>query len=315
MHVGVSAWWRAVDTPKVVLRLIPATIVAAGWAWSGWYSAGRHFGTHGLIVFDSGYVLVQVIRDAFPITPERFLAETWYPEELPRAGLVRKEKNGIRWSLPCLHYEFSSLLGGWWFIRLPLWLAFVLAMTWPLWWLRRERCRRRVTAAGQQADAGDAIRLRDRSRRHLLFCLSALAVVGLVWIGTGLYEFTFSYPGQFAVLAGRGLITVMDSREYMTGSFWHESIWTSALRREHFELSWTLPHTARFAQSTVGRWREINIPLWFIVAVLAMPTTIMARRALRPMPGHCACCGYNLTGNVSGHCPECGRLLHPAQGK
>jgi hypothetical protein len=29
----------------------------------------------------------------------------------------------------------------------------------------------------------------------------------------------------------------------------------------------------------------------------------------RPMypPGHCQNCGYNLTGNVSGICPECGR--------
>ena len=27
----------------------------------------------------------------------------------------------------------------------------------------------------------------------------------------------------------------------------------------------------------------------------------------RPIPpGHCQTCGYNLTGNVSGRCPECG---------
>ena len=25
-----------------------------------------------------------------------------------------------------------------------------------------------------------------------------------------------------------------------------------------------------------------------------------------PRPGHCQNCGYNLTGNVSGTCPECG---------
>ena len=25
-----------------------------------------------------------------------------------------------------------------------------------------------------------------------------------------------------------------------------------------------------------------------------------------PLPGHCLKCGYNLTGNVSGICPECG---------
>lgn len=29
-------------------------------------------------------------------------------------------------------------------------------------------------------------------------------------------------------------------------------------------------------------------------------------RAPRPQPGHCKSCGYNLTGNVSGKCSECG---------
>jgi len=28
-------------------------------------------------------------------------------------------------------------------------------------------------------------------------------------------------------------------------------------------------------------------------------------------PGHCRKCGYNLAGNVSGRCPECGRTLQP----
>ena len=27
-------------------------------------------------------------------------------------------------------------------------------------------------------------------------------------------------------------------------------------------------------------------------------------------PGHCQKCGYNLTGNVSGRCPECGEATH-----
>lgn len=29
----------------------------------------------------------------------------------------------------------------------------------------------------------------------------------------------------------------------------------------------------------------------------------------RPPSGHCASCGYDLTGNVSGRCPECGREI------
>jgi hypothetical protein len=33
---------------------------------------------------------------------------------------------------------------------------------------------------------------------------------------------------------------------------------------------------------------------------------IVAERYKIP-PGHCQICGYNLTGNVSGRCPECGK--------
>ncbi|MCC6358656.1 MAG: hypothetical protein IT450_07930 [Phycisphaerales bacterium] len=29
----------------------------------------------------------------------------------------------------------------------------------------------------------------------------------------------------------------------------------------------------------------------------------------RPRPGCCSACGYDLTGNVSGTCPECGRAI------
>jgi hypothetical protein len=33
----------------------------------------------------------------------------------------------------------------------------------------------------------------------------------------------------------------------------------------------------------------------------------------RFVPGHCQKCGYNLTGNVSGVCPECGEKATPQQ--
>ncbi len=38
---------------------------------------------------------------------------------------------------------------------------------------------------------------------------------------------------------------------------------------------------------------------------IAFPTFVFWRRGRRRKPGHCGC-GYDLTGNVSGRCPECG---------
>lgn len=49
------------------------------------------------------------------------------------------------------------------------------------------------------------------------------------------------------------------------------------------------------------------IPLWLPLVVVAIPTSILFYRDHKRIPpGHCQECGYNLTGNESGICPECG---------
>ncbi len=48
------------------------------------------------------------------------------------------------------------------------------------------------------------------------------------------------------------------------------------------------------------------IPMWCIAPFVFIPTFLLWRKD-RPIPeGHCLKCGYNLTGNVSGKCSECG---------
>lgn len=43
--------------------------------------------------------------------------------------------------------------------------------------------------------------------------------------------------------------------------------------------------------------------------LIAILVGIFFQRAPKPQAGHCATCDYNLTGNVSGVCPECGRRI------
>ncbi len=55
---------------------------------------------------------------------------------------------------------------------------------------------------------------------------------------------------------------------------------------------------------------DVSVPFWMPFLIVASPTTILwwlDRR--RIPPGHCQKCGYNLTGNVSGVCPECGEPI------
>lgn len=61
----------------------------------------------------------------------------------------------------------------------------------------------------------------------------------------------------------------------------------------------------------------LSIPIWLLTINLgflpALASFLWAvktlRRARRRFLNHCQRCGYNLTGNTSGTCPECGHKL------
>ena len=62
-----------------------------------------------------------------------------------------------------------------------------------------------------------------------------------------------------------------------------------------------LLHWQRF-----GYLSTVFVPLWMPFVLLALPTAFLWHRDRRPPKGHCQGCGYDLTGNVSGICSECG---------
>ena len=63
----------------------------------------------------------------------------------------------------------------------------------------------------------------------------------------------------------------------------------------------------------------VALPHWVLFLVTGVPPTVRGakwtRRALRRLrqrpTGHCVRCGYDLTANVSGVCPECGTAVQP----
>lgn len=95
---------------------------------------------------------------------------------------------------------------------------------------------------------------------------------------------------------------------------WRPSGWNRAADKYAGVPGWKL---AKYGGATpliwwveVGalpKWRWVSVPLWMPFVALALPTGILwygDRR--RVLPGHCRACGYDLTGNVSGRCQECG---------
>ncbi len=105
-------------------------------------------------------------------------------------------------------------------------------------------------------------------------------------------------------------------RPLIGGGMIHRGGW--AVRTQESNFYWWPPFDAisRFTyttnisgKTTTQRWTQrVTFPLWLPLVLIAIPTAFLWWRDRPPRPGHCPC-GYDLTGNVSGTCPECGRVI------
>jgi hypothetical protein len=88
---------------------------------------------------------------------------------------------------------------------------------------------------------------------------------------------------------------------------WYGFRWMAC--RSYTGPGFTVPNAPTYYKAWV-----LEVSLAYISALaLSYPITIFVRgtvrRYRRQRQGCCLKCGYNLTGNVSGTCPECGRKL------
>lgn len=123
-----------------------------------------------------------------------------------------------------------------------------------------------------------------------------------------------SWGRQWSYLADYGLLAVADNCLYLT------------FQRPDYSCSYCTPRdlltleyfTARLDTTQVWRpsmaRRVIVMPLWMCLVLPVVPTAVLFWRDRRRIPpGHCRACGYNLTGDVSGVCPECGGRITDAE--
>ena len=79
-------------------------------------------------------------------------------------------------------------------------------------------------------------------------------------------------------------------------------------------ISWTTENAGGARRYHIARSSLFAFPYWAPAVALSLLPAAWLLRALaarrRRGPGrHCAHCGYDLTGNVSGVCPECGNAV------
>jgi len=140
------------------------------------------------------------------------------------------------------------------------------------------------------------------NRTPLLFAsvLAPSALVFLAWVVTAHWHFQCAF-GDIELEAGHGILLIYSE----PGANRDPDV---RLRRcEHWHLSWAMPSTYRKNWSASITY---IIPFWLIQATLLIPIFILTRSRFKSRrPGHCQTCGYDLTGNTSGVCPECGHRM------
>lgn len=87
---------------------------------------------------------------------------------------------------------------------------------------------------------------------------------------------------------------------------------TGQWRPAHYQrIGFFLPKPQIFtkSRSSPNTRFAINIPYWLPLLIAGIATSVLFYRDRRIPPGHCQTCRYNLTGNTSGVCPECGAVV------
>jgi len=155
--------------------------------------------------------------------------------------------------------------------------------------------------------------------------VSTLLVAG-AWVSSVAYSIGFSagpHNANYAVLRAGDLNVVyhpVDEASFFNGwtsvAGWH----VEALEQPNFfhrlgyrERGAVWP---QFTRSYYSHPRArvhttyVIIPLWIVFVVVVIPTAYCWLHEWRRIPaGHCGRCGYDLTKNESGVCPECGREI------
>lgn len=118
---------------------------------------------------------------------------------------------------------------------------------------------------------------------------------------------------RFHVSMGRGQLGVTWLRQEIVNPVIVPSYgwWVSI---PHFDLmfantehrDWFSNHVAYMAILNRDVYFRLLIIPWAPLALSLVACIIFWCRSRRPQRGHCPKCGYNLTGNLSGICPECG---------
>ena len=146
----------------------------------------------------------------------------------------------------------------------------------------------------------------SRLRRWMKWVgLVACVVLLICWRAEHGRSVVLHVPGKHGLAIGNGAIHLSIARSRVgTIVKWADSWGVTVFGNPQPSSYW--PYRRPEIWYTLGGSKVFTLPLWIPLAIVAIPTAILWYRDRRPPPGRCQECGYDLTGNLSGVCPECG---------
>ena len=130
--------------------------------------------------------------------------------------------------------------------------------------------------------------------------ISFSVLLAVLWIVTSFFINTVYMRDDFVFVVGEGLIAVgfgdwsgTDGLGFLPG------VYTFPPKGR------LLPILPSFSRLQRPKRAIIRLPIWIALGMVLMATFLRWRQEALKQVGHCKC-GYNLKGNVTGRCPECG---------
>lgn len=142
--------------------------------------------------------------------------------------------------------------------------------------------------------------------------IAIVALIAVILLGALLsFRWAFGYQApnrryEWFVVQGNLYINTVAAGYVATQPGWP---WRPgfAVHRARLFLPWVSPPSIE--KLGPSRWHAVlplYVPIVLLCAVALYPRIPFIRRRWRAKRGLCPNCGYDVTGNVSGRCPECG---------
>ena len=149
--------------------------------------------------------------------------------------------------------------------------------------------------------------MRKRSQTTRKFKWTGLAVCAIIVVA-----WTVSLKWHIGISWNEYQLELMDGQLWLWDLYDPGGLYVGVRAEVHpaweYRPTHGLPWPKGFAY-WIGGNRLWGIPLWLFLITAGPPTILLWRHDRRFPKGHCQTCGYNLTGNVSGTCPECGKEI------